>query len=181
MKRFLGLDFSIERGDAVKAGKFILFTAVVFAVLSILFSFIPIEIFENFFAYLSLFFLNILGIGGKIVQGEPVLILLHNYDFPIAITYLCTGLLEMLILASVIIASFGVGAKEKILGIIAALVAIVIFNTFRIVATVLMILNLDLQTAELSHNILFRIFLFLVIAGFYFVWFMWAVKRSSAL
>jgi len=108
--------------------------------------------------------------------GEPVIILLEKIELPIAISYLCTGLLETVIISSAIISSFGITLKSRILGVVGALIALVAFNVFRIVASILIIIYFGLNLANFSHDVLFRVFLFFSIAGIYFVWFRWATK-----
>jgi len=89
----------------------------------------------------------------------------------IAISELCTGWLETAILCAAILASIGIAWKKRICGAIWALAFGLAFNQLRIVVSTMQLLSTDLQTAELTHDILFRLSLLAVIAGFYYLWF----------
>lgn len=95
----------------------------------------------------------------------------------IFISWLCTGVLEMIVLASAILASFGVSWKKKLQGILAAIVLGVIFNLLRIVLTINIILGQEGQIVEFTHDLLFRVILFVYIVGFYVLWFYWAERK----
>lgn len=168
-----------SRKESVKTGKFLLGFAVSFFVLNAFFLLVPLELVELFFAQVSLFFLNIFGFAGEIVFGEPVLIQLESVSQPIGISYLCTGILETVIIVSAVVSSFGIGTKKRLLGVVTALLAVVSFNVARIVASILIIIFFGLDVAGFSHDVLFRVFLFASIAGFYYYWFLWAVKGKQ--
>ncbi len=95
----------------------------------------------------------------------------------IFIAWLCTGILEIIILVSAIIASFGIKRKEKIIGIVLAIIVGVIFNLLRILVTIHIILTQNLQIVEFAHDILFKVVLFIYITVFYVIWFYWAAKK----
>ena len=77
-----------------------------------------------------------------------------------------------------VLASFGIDLKKRIIGVIAGTIALFLFNLFRIIASILIINSFGLDAGNFSHDILFRIFLFVTIAGFYFYWFKWATKKN---
>lgn len=176
MNSTMPFDGLFTKSEILKAGKFLLGFGACFLALSALLFFVPLSWFEYFFAALSFFVLGLLGFSGEIVFGEPVLLRLSALSQPIAISYLCTGLLEAVIVASAVAASFGIETKKRIFGIIAGILALVLFNSGRIIASILIIIFLGASAAEFSHDILFRVFLFAAVAGYYFVWFKWAVK-----
>ena len=93
----------------------------------------------------------------------------------IAISELCTGWLETAVLISAVLASIGIAWRKRIYGAIGALAFGFAFNQLRIVVSTMQLLSTDLQTAELTHDIFFRLSLLVVIAGFYYWWF----KRSA--
>ncbi len=168
-----------SKKESIKTGKFLLGFGASFLALSALLFFVPLEWIEFFFAAATLLLLNALGFAGEIVFGEPVLIQLQALSLPIAITYLCTGLLEAVVVVSAVAASFGIPAKKRIVGVALGLLAIVAFNVVRIVASILIIIFLGLDAGEFSHDLLFRIFLFATIAGYYFFWFRWVTKKNN--
>lgn len=105
-------------------------------------------------------------------------------DFPasgktIVISWLCTGALEIIILVSAILASFGVGWRKKAVGVIGAVVLGVVFNLLRIVVTVNIILSQNVQTVELAHDLIFRLVLFVYIVALYVGWFYWAMNTKK--
>tara|TARA_Y100000310_G_scaffold296055_1_gene327992 strand:+ start:100 stop:645 length:546 start_codon:yes stop_codon:yes gene_type:complete len=166
-----------EKIEIYKAGKFLLGFTVFFFGLSFLFGLIPLEVVELITAQVSLFLLNLLGVNGTIEIGEPVKMLLG--EKVILISYLCTGALELIVLVSGIAASFGIGIRKRLLGVGAAIFFGFAFNQARIVATILAIFGFSLPIVELTHDLLFRIFLFVYIAGFYAVWFWWATRTKK--
>jgi len=97
----------------------------------------------------------------------------------ILISWLCTGILEIIVLISAILASFGVEWNKKIIGAIVAIILGAVFNILRIVVTIFIILSQNIQTTELAHDLLFRIILFIYIVGVYVLWFNWAVKEKK--
>lgn len=97
----------------------------------------------------------------------------------IVISWLCTGVLEIIVLVSAIIASFGVSWKKKLVGIAAAVILGIIFNLLRIVVTVNLILTQNVQTVELAHDALFRLVLFVYIVAVYVGWFYWAARQEK--
>ncbi|MBU2099845.1 archaeosortase/exosortase family protein [Candidatus Micrarchaeota archaeon] len=160
----------MDKKDAVKGGKFLLVLIGVYVFLSVLFYLIPLEWIEFVIAKTVVLFS-----GGKIVSQEPVLILFEN--FTIQISYLCTGLMEFILLASALAATEGVENKKKVLGIIGAGIATFLFNITRIIITISLISTSSMQTIELAHNVLFRVSLFVLIAGYYFFWYYFSVKK----
>lgn len=102
----------------------------------------------------------------------------HPEGKAIVISWLCTGVLEIIILVSAIIASFGVSWRKKIIGVIAAAILGALFNLLRIWVTINLILTQNTQTVELAHDMLFRFILFIYIFAVYVIWFYWAAKEK---
>jgi exosortase/archaeosortase family protein len=98
-------------------------------------------------------------------------------DKTIFIAWLCTGILEIIILISAILASFGIKQKEKLVGVILAIIVGVIFNILRIIITIHIVLTQNLQIVEFAHDILFKVILFVYITVFYVIWFYWAMRK----
>jgi len=63
-------------------------------------------------------------------------------------------------------------------GVFGALVGVFAFNQLRVVASAMQLLNTNVEIADLTHNVLFRVFLFIVIAGMYWAWLDWALKEK---
>ena len=168
---------SFGREDAVKTGRFLAFFIVVYIVLSFSVKAIfPVETIELWVANNVLAFLQLLGYSGTVSFGETAIIQL-DAGSAIEISELCTGLTETLIVVGAIIASMGIGWRKRLFGAVAAGLAIIVLNYARIVFTVLLILGTnDLAVIDFTHNVLFRAFLFVSIAGIYIAWFYWAAS-----
>lgn len=168
----------LQKDGLVRAGGFMLGILVLFLAFSFAFSLLPLEWYEQFYAITSLGALNLFGVQGTIETGEPVLIYLDAFPLPVGITYLCTGLLELCVILSAVLATPGVEFRKRTIGAIAATVVLVLFNLFRIVSSILIIHFFGLDIGNFSHDLLFRAFLFLTIAGYYWAWTGWAGKNS---
>jgi exosortase/archaeosortase family protein len=97
----------------------------------------------------------------------------------IIISWLCTGITEIIILIGAILASFGVNWRKRVIGAIAAIPAGIIFNLLRIWITINIILSQSIQTVELAHDFLFKIMLFIYVVVFYVIWFYWAERKEK--
>jgi len=104
------------------------------------------------------------------------LITVSNIKEPIIISFLCSGIIEFCLLASAILASKGIDLKKRIIGFLFTIPVVVFFNIFRIVLTILLIVTSSLAIAEFMHGFLFRIFLVIVVIGFYYFWFKYSYK-----
>ncbi|MFH1390922.1 MAG: exosortase/archaeosortase family protein [Candidatus Diapherotrites archaeon] len=165
--------------ENIKTGKFLAGIAVLFLLFYFLFSLVPIEWFEFFYAFFTLEFLKLIGFSGTIEFQEPVLVYLETFSIPLGFSYLCTGLLELALVWAATLASFGIELKKRIIGSLVGTIVLVAFNFFRIIASVLVIAWFGLDAGNFSHDLLFRVFLFVTIAGFYFIWFKWSTKQSK--
>ncbi len=173
---------SFTKDDAVKTGRFLAFFIIVYLALSISIRFFaPIIVIEQWVAENVLAFLQFLGHNGYVALGETAVIHLEGGQ-AIEISELCTGLMETLIIASAIIASAGIDWRKRLFGSVSAGLATIVLNYARIVFTTLLIVGTaDLALISFTHNILFRAFLLISIAGMYMLWFWWAVKEPRTL
>jgi exosortase/archaeosortase family protein len=96
----------------------------------------------------------------------------------IVISWLCAGVLEIVILISAIFASFGINNKKKLIGAFVAIILGVVFNLLRVWVTVNIILTQEVGTVEIAHDLLFRVILFVYIVIVYVIWFNWAEKSK---
>lgn len=109
--------------------------------------------------------------------GEVFEILVENKL--IIISWLCAGVLEIIILVSAILASFGVSWKKKAVGIIWAIFIGYFFNLLRIIVTINIIFTQNALVFELAHDLLFRLVLFVYIVAFYVIWFYWSTNEEQ--
>lgn len=172
---FAGITF--HEKDVLQAGKFIAGLTLLFFLFNFLLSLISIEYFELFYAFITLEFLKIIGFEGFLEFQEPVLVYLSGIALPLGFSYLCTGLLEMSLVWSAVLSSFGIDLRKRIIGLGIGTLILVGFNFVRIIASVLIIAWFGLNAGNFSHDLFFRVFLFVTIAGFYFYWFKWATKK----
>lgn len=165
----------VSREDMAKGGRFLVILVIVYAVLffgvNLL---VPLESIELVVAKGVSFLLGVLGIRSEIIIGEPVKILLPAST--VQISYLCTGLMELFVLVAAVVATAGIEWKKKLIGVIGAGITTFVFNLFRITITILILSSLSAETAELTHDLLFRISLFIVIVGYYFAWYYFSTK-----
>lgn len=152
-------------------GKFLLGIAALFLAFNFILSLVPLQWFEEFYAAGTLTVLQALGFKGEVVAGEPVLVYLNSFTVPLGFTYLCTGLLEMALVWSAVLASFGIELRKRVTGAIVGTFVLVVFNFVRIISSILIMSTLGLDAGNFSHDLLFRVFLFVTIAGYYWVWF----------
>jgi exosortase/archaeosortase family protein len=103
---------------------------------------------------------------------------IENLKEPINIINLCTGILEIIILISAILASIGISFRDKLVGISISIFAGIIFNLIRIWITINIILLGNIGFAEFVHGFLFKLILFLYIIGFYVTWFYWTQNKE---
>ncbi|MBN2127068.1 MAG: exosortase/archaeosortase family protein [Candidatus Diapherotrites archaeon] len=168
-----------NKSEQKKGLKFIGFFLIWFLVLNLLFLFIPLQWIEFVPAFFAWIVFTLIGFQGIIVLQNPVLIEFTNFDYVVSITYLCSGLLESIVLVSCILASIGISRKKRILGAIAGVIVLGIGNIARIVLSVLILKIAGEFYADLFHEILFKIFLFIGIAGIYLIWFLWATENKK--
>jgi len=165
-----------KKFDKLKAGfiflsLFLLFFIFIYVILgySFLYNYI-----NYFFGITSNFIINhVFGIittfSYSIVDGASV-ITISSLDYPIFINFLCTGILEFALLASAILASTSVSWKKRVIGVSLSIPLVIIFNIIRISFTVYLITALNLSWANFFHGFLFRLFLVIIVIGFYWLW-----------
>ncbi len=139
----------------------------------------PKGFFENFVGMQVNFLLNLIRINTIVTAGEVFEMFLPESQKLIIISWLCSGVLEVIILISTMIVTFGVRAREKIIGIILALILGHFFNLLRILITIQIIITQNATTFELAHDLLFRATLFLYIVIVYALWFNWGIKKAK--
>jgi len=128
-----------------------------------------------FFGYLSSWILENLFRVSNIFIFDSInkfsLIVIPKIKDPIIISFLCTGILEFCLLSSAIFASKGIDLFKRFYGFLIAIPLVIFFNLFRITLTTYIITIANLGLAEFMHGFLFRIFLVIIVVGFYYFWF----------
>jgi exosortase/archaeosortase family protein len=165
--------------EIAKAGKFIVFFAVAFFGFMLAALILPLQYYELATAQIALWVFGFIGLTGSVLMQEPPVIMLNTVPpLNIAITFLCTGLIEAAAIFAAIAASLGIEWRKRVIGIICAMVFVFLFNQLRILLSVMAIIGGGMQFAELAHDVLFRVTLFITIAVIYAVWFFWATKSN---
>jgi len=98
------------------------------------------------------------------------IITISSINYPIYITFLCTGILEFALLASAILASSNISWKRRLIGVGLSILVVIFLNVMRISITSYLITILNLSWANFFHSFLFRLFLVIVVLGFYWFW-----------
>jgi len=104
------------------------------------------------------------------VQGQGV-------DFEIS--RLCSGDIEIALLVSLLIASLDVLIIWRILGAIIGTITLIILNPLRVFVTLLITKDSGMDVGDFYHSIIFRLFLFVVLVLYYFIWYRAFAKRKS--
>jgi exosortase/archaeosortase family protein len=171
---------------------FVLGFVFFYILLSSIILFIPREGYETFTGITTQGLLNIQGVES---QGVGLVECMETnwlgmetksncYSFEVGekkiiISWLCTGILEIIILISAILSSFGINWRKKILGVGIAILTGIIFNLIRIWVTINIVFTQNVEVIELAHDFLFKIILFIYITGFYVIWFYWVMKKNN--
>lgn len=169
-----------EHKTVLNAGKFVLVLFLVFAVLGFAVFLVSMNPLKAITANASSAVLRGMGVPNTVEGGEDAYIILGNPEKTIiVINELCTGVLETMILVAAILATLEIHWKKRAVGAVAAVIGIFVFNQIRIVSTVFFILNAPLEIVVLSHEILFRVFLFITIAVFYWLFLKWGKNKPK--
>jgi len=173
------------RSKTLKTGfifllSFLLFFLIIFLLLSL----IPLQTYINYFyGVTSNFILNVIfGIASSFsfdwaTTGGSV-ILISSLDYPVYISFLCTGILELSVLLSAILATKTVSWKKRLYGVLIAMGVVGIFNIIRISFTTFLITRLNIGVADFFHSFLFRLFMVIIILGTYYLWLRIATKQK---
>jgi len=95
-------------------------------------------------------------------------LVIPSIQLPIAIVFLCTGILEFSLITSAIISTIGFPLRKKIKWVLISSVVVILFNLLRITFTIFIIDSLNLQIADFFHGFLFRLFLIVIVIGTYY-------------
>jgi len=178
-KQYYKIEESIEKNPKRQFIYFIIGFLIFYLILNFLISFFPKGFFESFVGLQINFLINLQGISTQTFFGEQFVINLIESGKTINIVWLCTGILEMIILISTIIVTFKIGFREKIIGIISAIIIGHLFNLLRIIITINIYLTQNSTVLEFAHDFLFKATLFLYIIIVYVFWFYWGIKKTQ--
>ncbi len=125
-------------------------------------------------AFLSQGLLSLLGYGFLFSWsgGFPVL---SNGVYSVQIISLCSGVLEISVLAGIILASMDVSFKNRLKGFALSVFFVEVINVSRIVLSVL---AMGSEAFVFFHDFLFRLTLIIGIVLFYFFWYVLVEKQG---
>ncbi len=98
----------------------------------------------------------------------------------IEISPLCAGLMEMILLAAVMMATRTVSLSKKIKGILVGITLLYVFNVLRIVMTIQQLIHTSFSFAEFTHDWLFRLVLIFGFVMVYAGWLNWDELKKKA-
>ncbi len=117
-------------------------------------------------------FLGLLGIPARTIGDE-----IAFSGGKARIVELCTGSLELALLLGAILATEDRTWRQRILGIVFALVSLYIINIVRVGITLASAVWYGWNFAELIHTALFKLFLVFAILGLYAIWYLWLSNK----
>ncbi len=164
-----------NKKELKKSFIFLIYFLVIFVVVYLFLNNVLYNYINYCYGFISNFIIsNMFGINTSFIFDDINLIsviLINSLNYPVFITFLCTGILEFSLISSAILASKGISLKNRIYGFLLSIPLVIVFNIFRIVCTILMIIYFSLPLAEFLHSFLFRLFLIIIVIGFYYFWF----------
>ena len=170
--------FCADNDSIGKAIRFVLIFLLVFAFFYLVpYSVLPWHQMEFITANISVNVLNTIDSGYGIYDFEGVWI--QNGDFEALIIPLCTGYLEMVVLAGLIVASEDRTVRSRLIGIIGGFLVIFFINPFRVAWTISIIRSSSLDTAMFAHDVMFKLFLFVFLVGYYILWYIFLRNKIS--
>ena|GEM_PF-2300175 len=121
---------------------------------------------------------NLFGLEVNYLAGAPPRLAGYSNGgwFDAEIAGLCSGALELAVLAGMIAATRDKPLKERLKGIVAGGIAILVFNPLRIAATLLFSGS---PALALVHDVLFRLSLVIVLVTFYATWYFWVPRTNE--
>jgi exosortase/archaeosortase family protein len=146
---------------------FIIFFFIIYNFLNISFIYKYINLFYGKISYLILSNTFLLNSSFYFIDNISLIV---SSNFSLAITKLCTAILEFSLISAAILSSRGIPWLKRIKGVLYSIFVIIIFNILRIIITCLVINYLSLDLATFLHSFLFRLFIIIVVGGFYFIW-----------
>ncbi|NCQ51158.1 exosortase/archaeosortase family protein [archaeon] len=152
---------------------FLLFFIISFSLIYLLLSKTLIYNFINYFyGSLSSIILNIFyGINTSFYYDfieQVTFLIIPSIDYPVAIVFLCTGILEFSLIVSAIVSTIGFSLRKKIKWVLISSFLVIIFNLLRITFTIFIIDYFNLEIADFFHGFLFRLFLVIIVIGTYY-------------
>jgi len=135
----------------------------------VLLSYIDLYFLKEFNAQIVTFLLNFFGFNAQLqLLAEPTIIIA---GINAQITNLCAGDLEIALITAIVLATWDRSWKNRAYGILGGWLAILILNPLRIFTVLVAGAVFNWGFSEFVHDFLFRIMLLLIIAVYYYIWY----------
>lgn len=121
---------------------------------------------KNFTAAMSAGLLSLFG------NAYSQAALIHYNSLVVQVIPLCVGDIEIAVLTGAILSTEDRSVDDRILGVVAAFVFVMLINALRIGVTMLAWEAYGIEAIEFIHSALFRVTLVVAIVGFYGVWYL---------
>jgi exosortase/archaeosortase family protein len=167
-----------SKAGLVNAGKFV----AVFLLSFLIFLYFIIPATAGFWDGMGVFHAEIVGsLLGIQTSGNIVTMPVQGNLVDFEISRLCSGDIEIALLVSLLIASLDVLLIWRILGSLIGSFLLLAMNPLRIVVTLMITRDSGMEAGDFYHSVIFRLFLFVVLVLYYFVWYRLFFKRKSKL
>ena len=113
------------------------------------------------------------------VDGNVITMPIDGDNVDFEITQLCSGDIEIALLASLLIASIDVLFIWRVLGALLGAGLLLLLNPLRIALTLWITKSAGMETGDAYHSLIFRLFLFVILVLYYFAWYRLFAKRKS--
>jgi len=113
------------------------------------------------------------------VSGNVVSMVVGESEVDFAVTQLCSGDIEVALLASLLLASIDVLLIWRVLGALLGAGLLLLLNPFRIAVTLWVTKSSGMDAGDAYHSLIFRLFLFVILVLYYFAWYRAFAARGS--
>lgn len=134
----------------------------------------------NFHAHAASGLLSSFGVPSS-VSGNVIILDVGGQETGFVITQLCSGDIEIALLASLLLASFDVLLVWRVLGALLGAGFLLLMNPLRIAITLWITRDAGMETGDFYHSLVFRLFLFVLLLFYYFAWYRAFARRKCGL
>lgn len=123
---------------------------------------------------------SVFGIQSR-AESNIIFMDVQGQEYGFVVSQLCSGDVEIALLTSLMLATFEVLLIWRAIGAVIGAGVLLLMNPARIAITLAITSGAGLETGELYHSIIFRLFLFVLLVLCYFAWYNAARGRKSGL
>lgn len=113
------------------------------------------------------------------VSGNVLTLDVQGESTSFEISQLCSGDVEIALLASLLIATLDVLLIWRVAGILLGAGTLLLLNPLRIALTLAITRDSGIGAGDFYHSVIFRLFLFIILVIYYFAWYRLSAGRSS--